>query len=88
MPLIAGERIKSSCCHDNFVHAVRMAAALFVAGALHRERVFRDRTHPLDAYDDMAFIQRYRLRRDQVLQLIAQYEVSKWGVRSSRSHAK
>ena len=34
-----------------------------------KQRVFRDRLHPLDAYDDMEIIRRYRLSREIILEL-------------------
>ena len=63
-----------------------MAAAYFVA-ALRRERIFRDRSNPLDAYDDVDFVHRFRLRRHQVLNLIDQYAESEWGLKVARGHA-
>ena len=34
-----------------------------------KQRVFRDRTHPLDAYDDDDIRRRYRLSREMILEL-------------------
>ena len=38
-------------------------------GRLRRPRVFRDRTYPLDAYDDLEIIKRYRLSRECIVEL-------------------
>ncbi|XP_064648763.1 putative nuclease HARBI1 [Lineus longissimus] len=38
--------------------------------AFRRERVFRDRLHPLDAYNDLELYRRYRLDRETLLELI------------------
>ena len=45
------------------------AAILYVQNrrALRRERVFRDRTNPLDFFDDDQLYFRYRFRRDSIL---------------------
>jgi hypothetical protein len=42
---------------------------LFHAGrrALRRERVFRDRTKPLDIYDDFELIDKYRFSRQSIM---------------------
>ena len=32
-------------------------------------RLFRDRLHPLDAYDDIEIVRRYRLSRELILEL-------------------
>ena len=50
-----------------------MAAALFLIGQrrnVRRNRIFRDRSHPLDIYDDVDFYQRFRFRRNDFLQLV------------------
>ncbi|CAC5423000.1 unnamed protein product [Mytilus coruscus] len=50
-----------------------MAAALqilFMRRHFRRERVFRDRTNPLDLYNDEDMIKRYRFPRATVLELI------------------
>ena len=49
-------------------------ASLFVLlemeiGSLRRKRIFRDRLNPLDAYSDVEFITRYRIRREMFLEL-------------------
>ena len=51
-----------------------MALALFLlevntANSLGRQRVFRDRINPLDAYNDTEFISRYRITRGIFIQL-------------------
>lgn len=35
-----------------------------------RDRIFRDRTNPLEMYDDIEMVRRYRLPREQILNLI------------------
>lgn len=50
-----------------------MAAALqilFLRRHFRRERVFRDRTNPLDLYNDGEMIKRYRFPRATVFELI------------------
>jgi hypothetical protein len=44
---------------------------LFHAGrrALRRERVFRDRTKPLDIYDDFELIDKYRFDRQSIVMI-------------------
>ena len=44
---------------------------LFHAGrrALHRERVFRDRTKPLDMYDDFELIDKYGFDRQSIMMI-------------------
>ena len=44
---------------------------LFHAGrrALHREKVFRDRTKPLDIYDDFQLIDKYRFDRQSIMMI-------------------
>ena len=44
---------------------------LFHAGrrALRRERVFRDRTKPLDIYDDFELIDKYRFDRQSIMMI-------------------
>ena len=37
---------------------------------IRRERIFRDRTHPLEVYDDVELVQRYRFRRADILWLV------------------
>ena len=54
---------------------VIMAAALILLEreerrALQRQRVFRDRLHPLDTYDDTELMQRYRVTRPVLLEVI------------------
>ncbi|XP_071177464.1 putative nuclease HARBI1 [Mytilus edulis] len=38
--------------------------------AMRRERIFRDRTHPLDVYDDFDLIRRYRMHREAILNIV------------------
>ncbi|XP_064646160.1 putative nuclease HARBI1 [Lineus longissimus] len=38
--------------------------------ALRRERVFRDRLHPFDVYDDVDLIKRYRMPRPVLMQVV------------------
>ncbi|CAC5415191.1 HARBI1 [Mytilus coruscus] len=38
--------------------------------AIRRERIFRDRTHPLDVYDDFELIRRYRMPREAILNIV------------------
>ena len=50
-----------------------MAAALqilFTERQLRCERIFRDRTNPLDIYNDVEVIRRYRFPRDTILELV------------------
>ena len=50
-----------------------MAAAfqiLLARRQFRRERVFRDRSNPLDTYNDQEMIKRYRFPRDTVLEII------------------
>nr|XP_022302702.1 putative nuclease HARBI1 [Crassostrea virginica] len=52
-----------------------MAAFMMVADEqvrrnLRRQRVFRDRQNPLDFYDDMDIIHRYRLDRQSIISII------------------
>ncbi|KAI6648304.1 Nuclease HARBI1 [Oopsacas minuta] len=49
-------------------------ASLFVLleleiGSLRRQRIFRDRLNSLEAYTDVEFISRYRIRRERFLEL-------------------
>nr|XP_034309603.1 putative nuclease HARBI1 [Crassostrea gigas] len=37
---------------------------------LRRQRIFRDRQNPLDAYNDLVIIQRYRLDRQSIISII------------------
>ena len=37
---------------------------------LHRERVFRDRLHPFEIYDDAELFMRYRFRRADIMNLV------------------
>lgn len=52
-----------------------MAAAMLLIDnearrALRRQRVFRDRLHPLDAYDDTELLRRYRVTRPVLTEII------------------
>lgn len=38
--------------------------------SIRKDRVFRDRSHPLDIYDDAELIRRYRMPRHCIIQLI------------------
>jgi hypothetical protein len=53
--------------NTNMFHVGRFR--LFHAGrrALRRERVFRDRTKPLDIYDDFELIDKYRFSRQSIM---------------------
>jgi hypothetical protein len=53
----------------NMFHVGRFR--LFHAGrrALRRERVFRDRTKPLDIYDDFELIDKYRFDRQSIMMI-------------------
>ena len=53
---------------------------------LRRNRVFRDRLHPLDAYNDTEIISRYRLSRPLILQLYDDIRVD-IEPQTRRSHA-
>ena len=44
--------------------------------SLRRQRVFRDRTNPLDACNDLELIRRYRFPRHSLLELIKAVEES------------
>lgn len=49
-----------------------MAAAFFILQQhrlIRRERIFRDRMHPLDTYNDEEIKGRYRLNRDMIIEL-------------------
>ena len=37
---------------------------------LHRERLFRDRAHPFEIYDDAELYMRYRFRRTDIMNLV------------------
>ena len=39
-----------------------------------RERIFRDRTHPLEVYDDVELVHRYRFRRADIFWLVDEFE--------------
>ena len=39
-----------------------------------RERIFRDRTQPLEVYDDVELVQRYRFRRADIFWLVDEFE--------------
>jgi hypothetical protein len=41
-----------------------------VQRAIRRERVFRDRVNPIHRYDDVSFVERYRLSRACVMHII------------------
>ena len=63
------------CLSASFHMQVIMAVALILLEreerrALRRQRVFRDRLHPLDTYDDTDLIQRYRVTRPVLLEVI------------------
>ena len=60
--------------HFIYIYVI-MALYLFVeeevnARALRRERVFRDRSNPLEIYSDEEIIRKYRLPRELILNLI------------------
>ena len=66
-------------------------ASLFVLlemeiGSLRRQRIFRDRLNPLDAYSDVEFIARYRIRREMFLELHDKIETF-MSRSTSRSHS-
>jgi hypothetical protein len=42
---------------------------LEVRRAMRRERIFRDRTNPLEIYDDLELIERFRFDRGTILQI-------------------
>ena len=67
-PLLATNIFTSS------IYDLKMAAALFLldldcSRSLARQRVFRDRLNPLDMYDEIEFISRYRVTKDVFIQL-------------------
>lgn len=37
---------------------------------IRRERVFRDRTNPLDSLDDLQLYSQYRFRRNELLEMV------------------
>lgn len=47
-----------------------LICSLLLQRALRRERVFRDRSQPLDSLDDVDLISRYRFPRRVLLELI------------------
>ena len=49
------------------VHHHALIVHLMLQRNLRRERVFRDREHPLDMYDEMDFLARYRFRKCDVI---------------------
>ena len=55
-----------------------MAAFMNVLGeaAMRRERVFRDRSNPLDMYDDIEMFKKYRFRREGAMFIIDLIEES------------
>ena len=38
-----------------------------------RERIFHDRTHPLEVYDDVELVERYMFRRADILWLVEEF---------------
>ena len=66
-------------------------ASLFVLlemeiGSLRRQRIFRDRLNPIDAYSDVEFVARYRIRREMFLELHDKIETF-MSRSTSRSHS-
>ena len=43
---------------------------LEVRRVMRRERIFRDKTNPLEIYDDLELIERFRFDRGTILQII------------------
>ena len=60
-------------------------AAFLVMRAVRRERVFRDRTDPLDVSDEV-ILARYRLRRDMIQELSATFAASPQAHTTGRNH--
>lgn len=50
--------------------ANRLVYRLALRRQLRRERVFRDRTHPFELYDDIDLYARYRFRRQDIIDLV------------------
>lgn len=65
-----------------------MAAILFAIqhAAIRRERVFRDRLHPLDLYDDQQMFKLYRFTRQGCLHIIDRLE-DRLAHQTARNHA-
>uniref|UniRef100_A0A8W8HXN7 EGF-like domain-containing protein n=1 Tax=Magallana gigas TaxID=29159 RepID=A0A8W8HXN7_MAGGI len=58
-----------------WIEFIKMAAFMRVVDEqvrrdLRRQRIFRDRQNPLDAYNDLEIIQRYRLDRQSIISII------------------
>ena len=53
--------------------ALRLVYDEFLRRLFRRERVFRDQTYPLDAYNDDQLLERYRFRRDDILWLTDEF---------------
>ena len=50
--------------------------------SLRKQRVFRDRTNPFDAYDDREFLDRFRIRKEEMLTLHEEPQI-KTGISST-----
>lgn len=50
--------------------ALRLVHRLRRRNALRRNRLFRDKTNPLDAHDDFEIYDRFRFRRHQILEIV------------------
>ena len=51
-----------------------MSMMLEVRRAMRRERIFRDKTNPLEMYDDLELIERFRFDRRTILQINQQLD--------------
>ncbi len=59
--------------------AIMAAAAVFRSRArrnFRREKIFRDRTNPLDTFDDCEIISRYRFTRQAILDLCEELDMN------------
>lgn len=54
----------------NVRNVIKMATYLLIQRSLRQQRVFRDRTQPLDSLNDSQLISRYRFPRRVILDMI------------------
>lgn len=62
--------------HRNVCSVIRMETILLMQRPFKRERVFRDRSQPLDFLDDVDLISRYRFPRRVLKELINVVDVT------------
>ena len=65
------QNLRVTCSRRRNVRSViKMATYLFMQRSLRQQRVFRDRTQPLDFFNDSELISRYRFPRRVILDMI------------------